>query len=580
MESITPSTTNESQQLPSTAIEPATPFSQVWVTITKEEYIELTHQANFWKAQHAQIKRKCAALEETCQYQDAKIKDLQKRVFGKKSEKQGAAAKSEKGEQTATGRQRGQQSGSAGHGRTQRPDLPVITEARGLSEEEKSCPCCGLPYLATPALDKHNDFIEVEVKAYIRRIRRSAYRRNPACCCPQTPAIITAPQQPRLIPRSPYQVSFWVEVLVRKFHYAQPTNRYLQDLSDQALAVSPGTVAGGLRRIAPLFEPMMDALYQKQMTEPLFHNDETRWEVFVELEGKVGTRWYLWVTRSQSVVFFILDPSRSATVPGAHFAGLQQERVIIVCDRYSAYKKLARLSDSILLAFCWAHVRRDYIDAGRGYKELEAWMLEWKERIGELYHQNHLRLEQWDPASPLEQQNRHFERHHEAVQKILQTMRAEALRLTAKNEEELDEATLALSRSARKQQRKVYQSLLTHWDGLTLFVENPQVPMDNNLAENTIRGPVTGRKNYYGSGSLWSAGLAACLFSILKTLGLWGINPRHWLSAYLTACARNGGKAPADMTAYIPWEMSEARRSELTRPLPWEARPIPPPDTS
>ena len=66
-------------------------------------------------------------------------------------------------------------------------------------------------------------------------------------------------------------------MLLSKFHYAQPTNRYLQDLSDQALDVSPGTVAGGLKKLAPLFEPMMDALYQKQMKEALFHNDETRW---------------------------------------------------------------------------------------------------------------------------------------------------------------------------------------------------------------------------------------------------------------------------------------------------------------
>lgn len=580
MESISPSTANQSQQSLGAAIELSTPFSQEWVSITKEEYIELSHQANYWKAQHAQIKRKCAELEDACQYKDAKIKDLQKRVFGKKSEKQGAA-KSEKGEHNATRRNRGQQPGSIVHGRTPRPNLPVITECRDLPEEKKNCPCCALPYVPTPALDKQNDFIEVEVNAYVRRVRRPAYQRNPGCCCPQTPAIITAGQLPRLIPRSPYQVSFWVEVLLSKFHYAQPTNRYLQDLSDQALDVSPGTVAGGLRQLAPLFEPIMDTLYQKQMTESLFHNDETRWEVFVELEGKVGSRWYLWVTRSQSVVFFILDPSRSATVPGAHFAGLQQERVIIVCDRYSAYKKLARLSDIILLAFCWAHVRRDFIDAGRSYKkELEAWMLEWETRIGELYHQNHLRLEQWDPESPLDEQNRDFEHHHQEVQKILQTMRTEALRLTAENEEELDDATLALSRSARTRQCKVCQSLLTHWDGLTLFVENPQVPMDNNLAENTIRGPVTGRKNYYGSGSLWSAGLAASLFSILKTLGLWGINPRHWLSVYLTACAENGGNPPTDMAAYIPWEMSEARRSELTRPQPWEPRTISPPDTS
>ena len=178
------------------------------------------------------------------------------------------------------------------------------------------------------------------------------------------PAIITLLPPPRLIPRSPYSVSFWVGVLLSKFCYGQPTYRYLQDLSDLALPVSPGTVAGGLKQLTRLFEPIKKALYQKQMTETLFHNDETRWEVFVEIDGKVGTRWYLWVTRSKSVVFFVLDPSRSAAVPGAHFAGLQSGQCIIVCDRYGAYKKLARLSEVILLAFCWAHVRRDFIIAG------------------------------------------------------------------------------------------------------------------------------------------------------------------------------------------------------------------------
>jgi transposase len=190
-----------------------------------------------------------------------------------------------------------------------------------------------------------------------------------------------------------------------KFQYSQPTHRHLQDLKSRSLPVSPGTVAGGLQTITPLFKPIMEGLYQKQMTEALFHNDETRWEVFVEMEGKVGHRWYLWVTRSKSVIYFVLDPSRSADIPGAHFAGLQGERVIIVCDRYSAYKKLARLTDAILLAFCWAHVRRDHLDAGRSHKALEPWALDWKERIGELYHRNHLRLEHWDSERPLDQQS-------------------------------------------------------------------------------------------------------------------------------------------------------------------------------
>ena len=559
---------------------PASPFSQERVTITKEEHVGLIHEAKYWEAQHTLAKQKCAKLEEEGLYKDAKIKDLQNRLFGKKSEKKGAA-KSENSGSPSTGRQRGQQRGSHGHGRTPRPDLPVIHEQSDLSDEEKRCPCCGLPVVPRPGLDEVSEIIEIDVKAYTRRIHRPAYVRNPGCHCADTPTVMIAPPPPRLIPRSPYGVSFWIEALLSKFQYGQPTHRHLQDLSDRFLPVSPGTVAGGLQALTPLFEPIMEGLYQQQMTETLFHNDETRWEVFVELEGKVGSRWYLWVTRSASVVFFVLDPHRSAAVPGAHFAGLQNERVIIVCDRYSAYKKLARLSDAILLAFCWAHVRRDYLDAGRGYAELEPWALAWKERIGELYHHNHRRLAHWDPEQSLDQQSGPFKQHHQSVRETLRAMKEEATCLANEDEEQQDEATPSLSRSARTKQRKVCQSLLNHWDGLALFVENPQVPLDNNLAENTIRGPVTGRKNYYGSGSLWSAELAAALFSIFKTLALWGINPRHWLTAYLNACAENGGKPPMDVISYLPWAMNEAQRREFASSAPSKLSPSRPfPDTS
>ena len=557
----------------------ASPFSQEWVTITKQEHIDLNWRANYWQAQYARAKSQIEELKQDNILKDAKIKDLQNRLFGKKSEKN-SPQKSEQGNANAASRcKRGQQPGSQGHGRTKRPDLPVVYDEIDLAEDEKKCPSCGLPHQRNPALDEHSDVIEVEVSAHIRRIRRPAYTRNPGCTCDHTPAIVTAPPPPRLIPRSAYGVSFWVEVILGKYRYAQPTNRYLQDLSDQGMPVSPGTVAGGLQALAPLFEPVLEALYCKQMSEQLFHNDETRWEVFVPIEGKVGTRWYLWVTRSQSVIFYCIDPSRSAAVPGAHFAGLQADKVIIVCDRYSAYKKLARLAENILLAFCWAHVRRDFLDAGRAFPELETWALEWKECIGTLYHLNRLRLEQWNPERPLTEQCAAFNHYHQALHNTLQQMQDEATRIVTQSNDCADSEGPpnapggALSKSAQTKQNKILQSLLDHWSGLTLFVEHPEVPMDNNLAENTIRTPVNGRKNFYGSASLWSAEFAAMLFSILQTLVLWGINPRHWLMRYLTACANNGGKAPRNIDPFLPWSMDEAPRAALSRPYLSQAPP-------
>src|SRR5260370_8432204 len=72
---------------------------------------------------------------------------------------------------------------------------------------------------------------------------------------------------------------------------------------------------------------------------------------------------------------------------------------------------------------------------------------------------------------------------------------------------------------------KVLTSLQEHWSGLTHFADDPRIPMDNNLSERRLRGPALGRKNYYGSGALWSGRLAATLFSILATLKLCQLNP-------------------------------------------------------
>ncbi|MEJ2481516.1 MAG: transposase [Acidihalobacter sp.] len=156
-------------------------------------------------------------------------------------------------------------------------------------------------------------------------------------------------------------------------------------------------------------------------------------------------------------------------------------------------------------------------------------------------------------------------------------MHEEATRMVAaESDAGTPSAGAALSNSARTKRNKVLASLLEHWSGLTLFVAYPEVPMDNNLGENSIRTPVNGRKNYYGSGSICSAQLAAMLFAILQTLLLWGINPRHWLTRYLTACAQNGASPPQDIAPFLPWAMDERRQAELSRPYPSRA-PAPAP---
>ena len=84
--------------------------------------------------------------------------------------------------------------------------------------------------------------------------------------------------------------------------------------------------------------------------------------------------------------------------------------------------------------------------------------------------------------------------------------------------------------------------------------------MDNNTAERILRNPVVGRKNYDGSGRVWSAHFAAMMLSVLQTVLLWDLNPHHWLTAFLQACADHGGKSPTDLSAFLPWKMTPERR--------------------
>ena len=114
--------------------------------------------------------------------------------------------------------------------------------------------------------------------------------------------------------------------------------------------------------------------------------------------------------------------------------------------------------------------------------------------------------------------------------------------------------------------RKVLESLQEHWTGLIRFVDDPHIPMDNNASERAGRGPAVARKNFYGSGSLWSGQLAAVMFSLLATLARWKINPRRWLTWYLESCAVAGGKAPADIQPFLPWNLSDERRLALGAP--------------
>ena len=463
---------------------------------------------------------------------------LSKALYGSRSEKQ---------DKPGTGRKRGQQRGAPGHGRTSRPVLKEKTERRNPPKDARVCSCCGKLYVANG--ERSTTVVEVEVKAHIRRIVRPRWRRG--CDCASSPLEVTAPPVPRLFPGTPYGTSVWARFLFELCACLRPLSRIAAWLADQGLAISPGTLADSLKRFVPLFEPLSEAILGHQNRTTVRHADETGWRVQEFCETGRSSRAWLWVSVSKDAIYFHIDASRSAEAAKTLFGGTVCV-VFVVCDRYSAYRKLAReLDGKAILCWCWSHQRRDFIECAAGHVRLTRWCREWIGRIAAIYRLNEARLEHYDPG--LERQSPAFEAAQDDLKKAVEGLFADA------------EAEVAgLSERARK--GKALRSLLNHREGLCVFADKPQVPMDNNAAERALRGPVIGRRMTFGSNSEDGAKFTAIMHSVVGTLSANGIDVLRWLEAWLKACAKNGGKPPDDLSPWLPWSMGEERRRAFIAP--------------
>ena len=440
-----------------------------------EEYLRATREASYWRAMHRRAVERETQLKHRLAELEAQLRLREQELFGRKTETASSASPpSSPAPPTpaAARRPRGQQAGRPGHGRRDYHHLPATVEEAERHGADGCCPQCHLPFEALGGTEQ-STVLEMDVRAYRRIVRRRRYR--PTCQCGVVPPVVTAPPPPRLIPKSLLGVSIWVEVLLDKYLFYRPTYRLLADLASHGLDLSLGTLTDGLKRLVLLFEPLYEALVQRSRQQPLWHADETRWLVFALVEGKVGYRWYLWVFHGRDVVVFVLAAGRAHDVPEEHLG--PDARGILVVDRYKAYPVMAQVKRGlIVLAFCWAHVRRDFLGVARTWPDQQQWALAWLDGIGRLYALNDAR--------------RAVRHEAPAFAAADAALRGAVTALAAQGEAELADPQLHPAR------RKVLESLGDPWTGLTVFVEHPEVPRDNNTAERAERGPVVGRKNY------------------------------------------------------------------------------------
>lgn len=479
----------------------------------------------------SQLRKKIEKLE-------AQVHHLQKMLFAKSSE---ATQQSEDIELAdAVGlpvkRARGKQPGAQGFGRRIRSEIEEVIEVQhDIKQLQKCCPRCRAE---RPLLPFTEDSEEIDYQWRLVRIKHKRLKYGRTCKCKGVTPIVTAPVPAKIIPKGLFSTSFWTHVLIEKYLLQRPISKIALSLSLQGLRISDGSLSSGLKYLTKLFARLYNEIRLQSRSALHWSMDETHWRVFVDTVGKDNHKWWLWVALTDDTMLFMLDPTRSSNVPTNHLRGISAG--FLSCDRYSSYKPV---SENISLSYCWAHVRRDFLKL-ENYPTLKRFANRWVTNIDLLFHQNKLRLHA--------KGTRKYARENAKLKQLVDSMH---------NAWKRD-----LSRQTHTEAIDVLTSLEVHWNGLTLFVKHPNLPMDNNASERALRGPVVGRKNYYGNHSIWGGHLAAMLFSIFGTIGKFKLDPYQYLSEYLQCCAKNGGRPPDDLSDFLPWKMSAQRKQELALP--------------
>lgn len=417
------------------------------------------------------------------------LSQRERALFGDSSEKRPSSPLADKPEEPQAKR---------GHGPRPQPHLPLLDRLHELPVDQRGCPACGGDLMAMGEQSEDSEEVTVVERRFVLvRHRRQKYR----CRC--NGAVVTAAGPRKLIPGGRYAPEFAVEVATCKYLDHLPLERQVRIMEREGLSVDSHTLWNQIEALARHLEPSYTALAQKVLGAELIHADETYWRL---MEGG-NSRWWVWCTASNEAVVYKILGSRSQKAARSMLAGYNG---IVMADGYSAYEALARAGPGFRLAHCWAHVRRKFIEAEPNYPAACGEVLAW---IGELYA-----VERLAPRTQVVES-------------------AEVLQLRAKLRQERSEELVAKIRRWAEAQKVLPQSglgkaigyMIGMWQGLTRFLEDPCIPLDNNAAERALRGIVVGRKNHYGSRSRRGTEVAALFYSLCESAKLTGVDPKVYL---------------------------------------------------
>jgi transposase len=467
------------------------------------------------------------------------IRDLQRTTFGARSEKldpdQLALALEDLEQELAAAEVRlatpAEKAASAARRRANRGCLPAhLPRVEQLIDiEDKTCPCCaGALHRIGEDVAERLDVIPATFRALV--IRRPKYG-----CRTCEEVVVQAPAPARLIEGGLPTEATIAHVVVAKYADHTPLYRQAQMYARRGVVLDRSTLAHWTGSAAELLKPLHARLLEKLKASGKLFADETRAPVLDPGRGrtKLGQLWAYarddrpWGGPEPPGVAFVYAGDRAAASPALHLAGY---RGVLQTDGYGAYKTLAK-AGAVELAFCWTHTRRYFhklLDEKTPAKTPIA--AETIARIGQLYAvETEIRGRSPDERRAVRQEK------SAPILEALKPWLAARLELI----------------SQKSDLAKAIRYVMTHWEGLTRFVDDGRIELDTNTVERAIRPLALTRKNSLFAGSEGGAEHWAVLASLVATCKLNDVEPQAYIEDVITKLVR--GHLQNRIDELLPW---------------------------
>lgn len=408
--------------------------------------------------------------------------------------------------------------------------LPRIE--RVIDIDDHTCPCCrGGLHCIGEDVSERLDVVPAQFRVIVTRRPKYACRG-----CEEI--VVQAPAPARLVEGGIPTEATVAHVLVSKYADHLPLYRQAQIYARQGVSLDRSTLADWVGKAAFLLRPVHERLFEHLKASDRLFADETTAPVLDPGRGQTKTGQLFayarddrpWGGLDPPGVAYLYAPDRKAEHPVRHLAGFVGTLQV---DGYAGYKVLAE-RNAVSLAFCWSHVRRRFYELAKAGPAPIA--TEALTRIAELY-----RIEGEIRGRPADERR--------AVRQARSRPAVEAL-------EPWFRAKLALI-SAKSKLAEAIRYALARWAGLSRFLEDGRVEIDNNVVERTIRPLALTRKNALFAGSDGGAEHWAVIASLIETCKLIGVDPQAYL---------------ADVISRIVASHPQSRLDDL---LPWAYAPQP-----